>query len=453
MPAPTDLQTATKLARQLADDVEHSEYSGIQVMREIARQTASAVPLTPASSSPVRSASAAPRPGLNWNLGGWDRLGTTVYNVSSTPQVLIDNQISEEDGQLLCNWDVAEDLFAPGVAGAMFAAYEALLQSLAAGIGWDEGADLPAPALPRAPLLPGAAPDLLHAEFEAQARRTPERVALIAPDAELSYRLLDAAASHLAAGVAARLGDQRRDRLVAIVLPKGWRQIVAVLAVLKTGAAYLPIDPALPAERRRLLIERSDAIVLDDAAVVDAALAAAEAGAPPALPPVTDPSRLSYVIYTSGSTGEPKGVMIEHPAAVTRCAEINRRWSVGTEDRVLGLSSLSFDLSVYDIFGPLSVGGALVLPAAEASRDPSQWAELSEPARRDDLEQRAGADGDAGGVRAAGQSPAAAGDDERRLGAGRAGEDAARASRPQDRGAGRRDRSGDLVERPRGRHR
>jgi len=146
--------------------------------------------------------------------------------------------------------------------------------------------------------------------------------------------------------------------------------------VLKTGAAYLPIDPALPVERRHLLIERSDAIVLDDASVVDAARAAAEAGAPPALPPVTEPSRLSYVIYTSGSTGEPKGVMIEHQAAVTTVAEINRRWSVGPDDRVLGLSSLSFDLSVYDIFGPLSVGGALVLPGAEASRDPSQWSEL-----------------------------------------------------------------------------
>src|SRR6185503_7063956 len=85
---------------------------------------------------------------------------------------------------------------------------------------------------------------------------------------------------------------------------------------------------------------------------------------------------LAYVIYTSGSTGEPKGVMIEHQAAVTTVAEINRRWSVGSDDRVLGLSSLSFDLSVYDIFGPLSVGGALVLPGAEASRDPSQWSEL-----------------------------------------------------------------------------
>jgi amino acid adenylation domain-containing protein len=367
---------ATRLARQLADDVEHSEYSGIQVMREIARQTASAVAYAGVvftSALGFRRASAGPES----ESGGWDRLGSTVYNVSSTPQVLIDNQISEEDGQLLCNWDVAEDLFAPGVVDAMFAAYESLLQSLANGVGWDDGGRLPAPALPRAPLVPGPAPDLLHAGFEAQARRTPDRVALIAPDAELSYRLLDAAASHLAAGIAARLGDQRRDRLVAIVLPKGWRQIVAVLAVLKTGAAYLPIDPALPGERRRLLIERSDAIVLDDAGVIEVALAAAQGGAAmPALAPVTDPSRLSYVIYTSGSTGEPKGVMIEHQAAVTTVAEINRRWSVGPDDRVLGLSSLSFDLSVYDIFGPLSVGGALVLPAAEANRDPSQWSEL-----------------------------------------------------------------------------
>jgi amino acid adenylation domain-containing protein len=369
-------ERAAKLARQLADDVEHGEYSSIQVMREIARQTASApayAGVVFTSALGFRRASAGPES----ESGGWDRLGTTVYNVSSTPQVLIDNQISEEDGQLLCNWDVAEDLFAPGVAESMFAAYESLLKALAAGTGWDEGARLLAPALPRAPLLPAAAPDLLHAAFEAQARRTPERVALIAPDAELSYRLLDAAAGHLAAGIAARLGDQRRDRLVAIVLPKGWRQIVAVLAVLKTGAAYLPIDPALPEERRRLLIERSDAIVLDDDGVVDAALAAAKAGAvPSALPPVTDPSRLSYVIYTSGSTGEPKGVMIEHRMAVTTVAEINRRWSVGPDDRVFGLSSLSFDLSVYDIFGALGVGGALVLPPTEANRDPSQWSEL-----------------------------------------------------------------------------
>ena len=370
-------------------------------MREIARQTASApayVGVVFTSALGFRRASAGPES----ESGGWDRLGTTVYNVSSTPQVLIDNQISEEDGQLLCNWDVAEDMFAPGVVDAMFAAYASLLKALADGTGWDEGA-VSAPALPRAPLLPAAAPELLHAAFEAQARRTPERVALIAPDAELSYGLLDRAAGHLAAGVAARLGDQRRDRLVAIVLPKGWRQIVAVLAVLKTGAAYLPIDPALPDERRRLLIERSEAIVLDDSAAVDAALAAAQAGAaPPALAPVTDPSRLSYVIYTSGSTGEPKGVMIEHrgrgddggrdqPALVGRARRPGVR-PVVAELRSLGLRHLR------------PAGRRRRAGAAGCRGEPRSVAMVraAAPARRDDLEQRAGADGDAGRVRPAG---------------------------------------------------
>src|SRR3546814_13270302 len=85
---------------------------------------------------------------------------------------------------------------------------------------------------------------------------------------------------------------------------------------------------------------------------------------------------LAYVIYTSGSTGQPKGVMIDHAAALTTVREVNRRWDVGREDRTFGLSALNFDLSVYDIFGPLSVGGALVLPDPEASRDPAQWSRL-----------------------------------------------------------------------------
>src|SRR4030095_7597745 len=88
------------------------------------------------------------------------------------------------------------------------------------------------------------------------------------------------------------------------------------------------------------------------------------------LPLVQKPEDLAYVIFTSGSTGEPKGVMIDHRGAVNTVLDVNRRFGVGPGDRVLALSSLSFDLSVYDIFGMLAAGGTIVVPEAASRRDP-----------------------------------------------------------------------------------
>jgi amino acid adenylation domain-containing protein len=364
------LERARTVQKRLLADLDHATMSGVAVLRELRRRRPDVEPVS------VVFTSALGHPGLDPDAPSplaW--LGQTVFAITQTPQVAMDHHVFEEDGALVASWDVVEALFPAGVIDAMVQAYDELLQRLASGTSWEVGA-LPVPGS-RAALEPAAAPELLHAAFERQARATPKRTALIAPDLELDYATLDAASTHLAATLVARLAGAARDRLVAVVLAKGWRQIVAVLAIVKAGAAYLPIDPALPAERRHRLIERGEALVLDDAAEVDGALSAAQSGAAsPVLPAVDDPSRLAYVIYTSGSTGEPKGVMIEHRAAMATVAEINRRWSVGPEDRVLGLSSLSFDLSVYDIFGPLGVGGALVLPRSEASRDPAQWSEL-----------------------------------------------------------------------------
>jgi amino acid adenylation domain-containing protein len=364
------LQRARAVQKRLLTDLDHATMSGVAVLRELRRRRPDVEPVS------VVFTSALGHPGLDPDAPSplaW--LGETVFAITQTPQVAMDHHVFEEDGALVASWDVVEALFPAGVVDAMVQAYGGLLQALASGTGWERGA-IPVTG-PRAVLEPAATPEFLHAAFERQAQATPTRTALIAPDLELDYATLDAASTHLAATLVERLADAPRDRLVAVVLPKGWRQIVAVLAVVKAGAAYLPIDPALPAERRRRLIDLGEALVLNNTAEIDAALQEARSGAAlPTLPVIEDPSRLAYVIYTSGSTGEPKGVMIEHRAAVTTVAEINRRWSVAAEDRVLGLSSLSFDLSVYDIFGLLGAGGALVLPGAEANRDPAQWSEL-----------------------------------------------------------------------------
>jgi pyochelin synthetase len=176
-----------------------------------------------------------------------------------------------------------------------------------------------------------------------------------------------------------------------VFMAQGWEQVVAVLGILQSGAAYLPIDPELPPERRRRLLEHGEVkwvltqswlrerlewpetvrpLCLDDED-----LASAD-DAP--LDPLAGPDDLAYVIYTSGSTGLPKGVMIDHRGAVNTIIDINRRFGVGPEDRVLALSSLSFDLSVYDIFGTLAAGGTIVFPDASAVRDPARWDALME---------------------------------------------------------------------------
>ena len=383
--APRFEDRATRLARQLSEDLEHSAVGGVHVLREMNRQ-----PGTGGSGQGIRyvpvvftSALGFRRPGsldaADTDATGWDRLGTTVYNVSSTPQVWIDHQISEEDGNLLCNWDTVVGLFPDGMIEAMVEAYGRLLHELAEGDGWERRVCDAPPAAPRADFRPVEVDGLLHQGFEEQAVREPDRVALIAPDMTLSYGQLDRAATHLAYSISEQLcgAEAARDRLVAVCFPKGWRQIVACLAVLKAGAAYLPIDPALPAERRRYLIEQGEALVLDYDDDVDDALNAARRGEPlPGLAPIEGADRLAYVIYTSGSTGQPKGVMIDHLAALATVREVNRRWKVGKDDRAIGLSALNFDLSVYDIFGPLSVGGALVLPSPASSRDPERWARL-----------------------------------------------------------------------------
>ncbi|WP_337824420.1 non-ribosomal peptide synthetase [Amycolatopsis sp. A1MSW2902] len=192
--------------------------------------------------------------------------------------------------------------------------------------------------------------------------------AVIAGDEVTSHRQLAALACRVAAGLTAA-GVVPGD-LVGISLPKGRDQVVAVLGVLAAGAAFVPIAPDAPARRReRILAAASPRFVVSD---IGPLLAAA-----PAAPVAADPHDLAYVIFTSGSTGEPKGVEIEHASAAGTVAAVLDRCALGAEDRVLALSALDFDLSVFDLFGLLGIGGAVVLPAEHERRDAARWAELA----------------------------------------------------------------------------
>lgn len=236
----------------------------------------------------------------------------------------------------------------------------------------------------------GAADAMLHELFSQQVLRTPDAVAVVAPGGTLTYAEVYRRA--LALADALRGHGVGPGRHVALVLEKGWEQVVAVYAVLYAGGAYLPIDPAWPEDRRRYLIEHGLAKAVLTSRALDAAFqwpqdvprfhvdafdgGGADAPLPP--PPVSLQSAgdLAYTIFTSGSTGLPKGVMIDHRGAVNTVVDINTRFGVVADDRVLAVSSLTFDLSVYDIFGPLAVGAAVVIPSDEQAKDPAAWVAL-----------------------------------------------------------------------------
>ena len=232
---------------------------------------------------------------------------------------------------------------------------------------------------------------MLHTLFLQQVAAHPDAPAVITPLRTLTYAELSARANQV--GHWLRAHGARPNTLVAIVMEKGWEQIVGVFGILFSGAAYLPVDPGLPTERQHYLLSQGEVTLVLTQQKLAKTLTwpAPRAGTrlqflyvdeqpltadliP--LAPVQTPEDLAYVLYTSGTTGLPKGVAIEHRNAVNTVLDINRRFGVSGTDRVLGLSALNFDLSVYDIFGVLAAGGALVLPSAELRTDPAHWLEL-----------------------------------------------------------------------------
>jgi amino acid adenylation domain-containing protein len=215
----------------------------------------------------------------------------------------------------------------------------------------------------------------LHGLFAAQAARTPEATAVIAGTERLSYGEL-ARRVHRLAGRLSQLGvgtGRGPERIVGVRLERTAELVVTLLAVLETGAAYLPLDPAYPAERLRFLLadtgaalvvaERSLAwpedftaeipvLYIDEATLVETAAF---------VPDTVAEDNLAYLIYTSGSTGVPKGVAIPHGSALRLVEWALARYSAAELAGVLFSTSTSFDLSIFELFVPLSSGGAVIV--------------------------------------------------------------------------------------------
>ncbi|WP_405787881.1 amino acid adenylation domain-containing protein [Streptomyces sp. NBC_00029] len=382
----TFLDRAHALRDQLARDAEHGAFNGVRVLRELTRlhgvgaQAGMPVVVTSLLDYPVR------RPVTD--------LGREVYSISQTPQVSLDVQLRELAGELRVIWDFVDGAFAPGFVDAAFGVYVDLLERIN-----DDPQSL---HTRRFDLIPAAERTLrrqvndtagqipyttLHELFARQVERTPDAEAVVdAGGRRLSYAEL--------ASYAWRIGHTLRDHgaapgeLVAVVMEKGWEQYAAVYGILASGAAYLPLDPSVPPERlRRLLAEAKVDRILTQSRLdsriswpptarryrVDKDF---ESGADTRPDTAQTPADLAYTIFTSGSTGEPKGVMVDHIGVVNLVRDVAERFEVGARDRLLAISGLHFDASIYDVFGVLTQGGTVVLPPPFEHAEPDIWADL-----------------------------------------------------------------------------
>jgi len=227
---------------------------------------------------------------------------------------------------------------------------------------------------------------LIHELFEAQAVRTPEQIALTFDGQSLTYRELNHRANQLAHHLQKKgIGP---ESIVGLCLERSLEMVIALLGVLKSGGAYLPLDPKAPLDRQRFVLEETNSRILLTQARFESRLAVeglevilldeADLSGESAENPVNNATAdsLAYVIYTSGSTGKPKGVLVPHRGVTNRLLWGQEHDPLTGADSVLQKTPYTFDVSVWEFFWPLSAGARLVLAKPEGHQDPSYLVEL-----------------------------------------------------------------------------
>jgi len=382
LPAATFVENAKRIQSQVLEDVKHLQIGGMRVFQELNRMKG--------------AFGTAPSPFVVGSGLVMKTYKKADYGVLETSQTLLDHQFFERpDGSYHYVWDLLEEFFPAGVINDMWDAFHGLLRRLATEeAAWHQrdfalfGERDLSERRERNRTARPVTGDRLHDPLREQAALRGGSTVLVGAQGPLTYAQLDAWSAALAAELTAR--GVGKGSLVPVVMDRDREILAAVMAVLQTGAAYVPIDPRLPRERLALLLEDVGASVVltqprhlasidwpDRVTPLSVAPEGASApGTPGEIAAGVEATDLAYVIYTSGSTGRPKGVMIDHRGAMNTIAEINERFGIGPADRIFGVSAFNFDLSVYDIFGTVAAGACLVYPEPESSLDPGHWLDL-----------------------------------------------------------------------------
>ncbi|MDR1067363.1 MAG: amino acid adenylation domain-containing protein [Clostridiales bacterium] len=333
--------------KTVMEGLEHVEYDGVKLIREISkRRNESSRLLFPIVFTSMIFE--------NEEGGAISDVGDLVYGVSQTSQVHLDCQVMSSGNGLTITWDYAEQLFDDAMMKSMFDAFVSCVKTREIEICEDERL-----ALERYNDTDEPFEDItLIGAFERQAEETPDKIAVRAGGFRASYAELNRMAARTANFLSAR-NVKAGDR-VAVYAHRDIQTVANILAVLKIGAAYVPIDPDQPKSRTGLALSDAKCEIALDSRAKDA-MSAYDDDLNFMRTNAVKSADVAYIIYTSGSSGRPKGVVITHKAAMNTITDINRKFQIDDSDSILCVSSFTFDLSVYDIFGSLCVGATLIL--------------------------------------------------------------------------------------------
>jgi len=390
VPNETFSNTLKRVKNTFLENAAHSSYSGISVQRDIFTnigRTGFIAPFVFACNIDYPLETALSRTAF----------GDISYMVSQTPQVWIDFQTYIKDDALILCWDAVDEIFPEGLLDDMFSALSRLIHSLSCKDNWNKIHDvLPQKQVKqRKAELDGILPlcypgKTLLSGFIENVGHSPDRIALIDGVAkkDITYKNLYVKALEIA-DLLIKNGTKAGD-YIGVTLPRSCEQIYTIMGILFAGAVYVPIGIHQPRERRKRIYQQiglrslvtntetmnkflrneEDLLIVNLDDIPDKISLKK--------PIVASPTDSAYVIMTSGSTGIPKGVEITHESVVNTIADVNQKCNISSKDSVIMVSSIDFDLSVYDIFGMLSSGGKVVVLSEDTYRDPDLWLSLIE---------------------------------------------------------------------------
>ena len=368
---------AARIQAELRDSIKHSSHDGVEVRREInQRQAELKKPWLPDGVSTVFTSVLGSRHKDEWR-SAW--IGNLVNMQTQTPQVGLDSQLWKVKDTVRVTWDYARSIIDTDILQDMFRDFMKELESCADSSTADSRENTKSTGAPSV-----RSEGVMTDGIAWHVMRRPEATAIQCGSQTTTFEQLGERSMGVAEAL--RKLDPEGAAPVILAVERSESQVTGAVGIMLSGRPYVPVNTAWPEDRIRRIAGLCEAtcIVCHDHFELPDGLDRLHRIDPAQVPEApfdhekwpNEPDDLAYIIFTSGSTGEPKGVAMQHGATMTTIDEIKSRYMIDADDCVFGISAMSFDLSVWDIFGGLGAGARLIIPEESEALDPGAWTRL-----------------------------------------------------------------------------